>query len=36
VDTGRLAQLQLLGELHDAGTLDDEEFAREKERILRR
>ena len=33
-DTGRLAQLQLLGELHDSGVLSDDEFAREKQRIL--
>jgi hypothetical protein len=29
-----LAQLQLLGKLHDAGTLTDDEFAREKQQIL--
>ncbi len=34
-DSGRLAQLKLLGELHEAGTLTDEEFEREKQRILR-
>jgi hypothetical protein len=31
-----LAQLKLLGELHDSGVLTDEEFAREKSRILNR
>jgi hypothetical protein len=35
-DSNRLAQLKLLGELHAAGTLTDEEFEREKERILTR
>ncbi len=34
-DSGKLAQLQLLGELHEAGTLTDDEFASEKQRILR-
>lgn len=34
-DTGKLAQLQLLGELHDNGTLTDDEFESEKQRILR-
>lgn len=29
-----LAQLKLLGELHDKGVLTDEEFTREKNRIL--
>jgi hypothetical protein len=33
-DTGRLAQLKLLGELHDSGILTDDEFEREKQRIL--
>ncbi len=32
----RLAQLKLLGELHDSGVLTDEEFTREKNRILSR
>ncbi len=32
VDT--LAQLKLLGELHDKGVLTDEEFTREKNRLL--
>jgi Short C-terminal domain len=32
--SGKLAQLQLLGELHGSGTLTDEEFEREKQRIL--
>lgn len=31
-----LAQLKLLGELHASGVLTDEEFAREKSRILNR
>jgi membrane protease subunit (stomatin/prohibitin family) len=31
-----LAQLKLLGELHDSGVLTDEEFTREKNRILNR
>lgn len=30
-----LAQLTLLGELHEAGYLTDDEFEREKQRILR-
>ena len=34
-DSSKLAQLQLLGELHESGTLTDEEFEREKQRILR-
>jgi len=34
-DTGRLAQLKLLGELHESGILTDDEFEREKQRILR-
>ena len=34
-DSGKLAQLQLLGELHDSGTLTDDEFESEKQRILR-
>ncbi len=34
-DSGTLAQLKLLGELHDSGTLTDDEFASEKQRILR-
>ncbi len=29
-----LAQLKLLGELHDKGVLTDEEFTREKNRLL--
>lgn len=33
-DTGRLAQLHLLGELHDSGVLTDDEFEREKRRVL--
>jgi len=33
-DGGRLAQLQLLGELHDSGVLSDDEFERQKQRIL--
>ena len=35
-DSERLAQLKLLGELHDSGVLTDDEFAREKARILNR
>jgi hypothetical protein len=35
-DNGSLAQLKLLGQLHDSGTLTDEEFASEKQRILGR
>jgi len=34
-DSGRLAQLKLLGELHESGILTDDEFEREKQRILR-
>lgn len=34
-ENGRLAQLQLLEELHNSGTLTNEEFEREKQRILR-
>jgi hypothetical protein len=34
-DSGKLAQLQLLGQLHDSGTLTDDEFESEKQRILR-
>ena len=33
-DNGRLAQLRLLGELHESGTLTDDEFERQKQRIL--
>jgi Short C-terminal domain len=33
-DSGKLAQLQLLGELHESGTLTDDEFERQKQRIL--
>jgi hypothetical protein len=33
-DNGKLAQLQLLGRLHDSGVLTDEEFEREKAQIL--
>ncbi len=33
-DNGTLAQLKLLGQLHDSGTLTDEEFATEKQKIL--
>ncbi len=33
-DSGRLAQLKLLGELHESGILTDDEFEREKQRIL--
>ncbi len=34
-DSGSLAQLKLLGELHESGTLTDDEFERQKQRILR-
>ncbi len=34
-DNGKLAQLKLLGELHDSGILTDDEFESEKQRILR-
>jgi hypothetical protein len=34
-DSGRLAQLKLLGELHESCILTDDEFEREKQRILR-
>ena len=34
-DSGKLAQLKLLGELHELGILTDDEFEREKQRILR-
>ena len=33
-DNSKLSQLQLLGKLHDAGTLTDDEFEREKQQIL--
>jgi hypothetical protein len=33
-DNGMLAQLQLLGKLHDAGVLTNDEFEREKQQIL--
>lgn len=33
-DNSKLAQLQLLGELHESGTLTDDEFERQKQRIL--
>jgi Short C-terminal domain len=35
VDSGTLAQLKLLEELHASGTLTDDEFESEKQRILR-
>jgi membrane protease subunit (stomatin/prohibitin family) len=35
-DSEKLSQLKLLGELHDSGVLTDEEFTREKNRILSR
>jgi hypothetical protein len=35
-DSGILAQLKLLGELHASGVLTDDEFTREKNRILGR
>ena len=34
-DSSKLAQLQLLGELHESGTLTDNEFEIQKQRILR-
>jgi hypothetical protein len=34
-ENGQLAQLQLLGRLHESGVLTDDEFEREKQRILR-
>jgi membrane protease subunit (stomatin/prohibitin family) len=34
--TDNLAQLKLLGDLHESGVLTDEEFTREKNRILSR
>ena len=34
-DSGKLAQLQLLGELRDSGVLTDDEFESQKQRILR-
>jgi hypothetical protein len=33
-DNGKLAQLQLLGKLHDSGVLTNDEFEREKQQIL--
>ena len=33
-DEERLARLERLGKLHDAGTVDDEEFRAEKARIF--
>jgi Short C-terminal domain len=33
-DEQRIAQLERLARLHDAGTLDDDEFEREKQRVL--
>jgi hypothetical protein len=33
-NNGKLAQLQLLGKLHDTGVLNDDEFEREKQQIL--
>jgi uncharacterized membrane protein YebE (DUF533 family) len=32
--TDRIAQIKQLAELHDSGALTDEEFAREKQKIL--
>ena len=34
-DSGKLAQLQLLGQLHGSGALTDDEFESQKQRILR-
>jgi len=33
-DSGQLAQLKLLGELRDSGVLTNDEFERQKQRIL--
>lgn len=33
-ESGKLAQLKLLGELHESGVLTDDEFERQKQRIL--
>jgi hypothetical protein len=33
-DSGQLAQLKLLGELRDSGVLTEDEFERQKQRIL--
>lgn len=33
-DSGTLAQLKLLGELHESGVLTNDEFERQKQRIL--
>ncbi len=33
-ESGKLAQLKLLGELHDSGVLTNDEFERQKQRIL--
>jgi hypothetical protein len=33
-DNGSLAQLKLLGELHNSGVLTDDEFERQKQKIL--
>lgn len=35
-DNDRLAQLQLLGRLHNSGVLTDDEFEREKQHLLHR
>lgn len=35
VDSGKLAQLKLLADLHKSGILTDNEFESEKQRILR-
>jgi hypothetical protein len=34
MDSGKLAQLKLLGELRDSGVLLEDEFERQKQRIL--
>jgi hypothetical protein len=34
-DNGSLAKLQLLGQLHESGVLTDDEFARQKQQLLR-
>ncbi len=33
-ESGKMAQLKLLGELHDSRVLTDDEFERQKQRIL--
>jgi hypothetical protein len=33
-ESGKMAQLKLLGELHGSGVLTDDEFERQKQRML--